>query len=168
MFSKMKKKLLTSIPKYIWDCLTQYFTTVIYSLAPLLIGAAILSMMDNGKDYFDGFIEQAAPGELILWSATVIAGVAYSIIKDPPVKYRGFFGFYCLIVLVVATIYKALTITNESIADLTLMAYVLAISTALVLFANMFMEMKAHSNPSKMLRAEGTDFADGYANRRTR
>ena len=161
-----KKKQL--IPRYIKETTLEFSVTILYSLLPIIVGTLTLFIDDNDVGFWDSLGKQLERGELYLWATTLMAAVAYSIIKEPPVKWKVLFAFYCAGLCLFMIVYQTVTILKSPQDWFIEASYYVGAATALILFVNMLFEQKTKQNPSQMLHSESNNFANNYEQRRAR
>lgn len=152
------------IPKYILDSLLEFIVTMLFSLLPIIVGAFLIYGTKNQVTTFAQALSfQLNGGELFLWSITLLAGVAYSTYKNPPIQFRTFFGLYCTCMLCISVSYKAIITLGEPQASFITISYWLGPLSAVVLLANMYVNHKAHNVAAPALqRQQVAKFQDGF------
>ncbi|NHC12152.1 hypothetical protein [Stutzerimonas degradans] len=87
----------------------EFLVNMVISLSPFIVG--ILTMMLSAKwssDFPTAATEVISRGELVIYSTTLMAPIAYAVLRDPPVKYRGLFGLFCVSSILVGGIVYAI------------------------------------------------------------
>lgn len=87
--------------------LFQLFITVFFSLLPLLL--AFITIYYSGEiSASEVLMRIIGNGELIIYSATLIAPVLYATYKDPPVEWKNFFNFAAVLIIIATTTFYPL------------------------------------------------------------
>lgn len=152
-------------PKWIANRLTlfQFFITLIFSLIPVIL-AFITIFLTEDKAFKNIADQVLGNGELVIYSATLLAPVLYTTYKDPPVKYTKSFNLIAWgIVLITAVFYPlfhlGLVIKDPFVPSLWLTAFVL-----LLIYVNMFLEHLTESkvNAPKATQVENEQFKANF------
>lgn len=87
----------------------EFLVNMIISLSPFIVG--IVTMMLSAKwnsDFGAASTEVIKRGELVIYSTTLMAPITYAVLRDPPVKYRGAFGLFCVLSVMIGAIVYAI------------------------------------------------------------
>lgn len=104
--------------KWIWSAFVEFSINMIASLLPF--AAAIAALMLSGETDYN--LHQATNtvtknGELIIYSATLMAPIIYAVLRDPPVKYRAGFAISSGIPVILGVIVYVLFVTGGTFSE---------------------------------------------------
>lgn len=152
------------IPKYFLESIAEFVITMLYSLAPMIVGVTLIYGSGNeSSTLLQALRSELGGGELFLWSLTILATIAYSICKSPPVKFRVFFIVYCILVMLLSVSYKAIVTFDRPQDSFISISYVLGIASAIVLYINMYLNHKANNIEAPVLQQrQVTEFQNEF------
>ncbi|WP_417660086.1 hypothetical protein [Pseudidiomarina sp.] len=86
--------------KWIGKALAEFLINILVSTIPFSM--AVLTLMMSSKlnmDFNEAIRKIGSNGELVVYSATLMAPLIYAIIKDPPVRFKGAFAVIGLLLI---------------------------------------------------------------------
>lgn len=93
--------------RWIANAIFEFLVNIIVSMLPFIIAVAILMLsVKLNLGFLESIKKITANGELIIYSATLMAPLMYAVLKDPPIAFRaGFSIFGAIPVLAGAIVY---------------------------------------------------------------
>lgn len=124
--------------KWIWSAFIEFIINMLASLLPFC--AAIAALMLSGKTSHD--LQEAVNsviknGELIIYSATLMAPIIYAVLRDPPVKFRALLAISSGIPVMLGVIVYVLFITENEFSDKLITASVITFAIGILSFLSL-------------------------------
>lgn len=91
--------------RWIYEAISEFMINMLVSLLPFIIG--VIVMLYSGKFNYTlnvAIFKIVERGELIIYSSTLMAPIAYAVLRDPPVKFKKIFGLFCLTIIIIGCI----------------------------------------------------------------
>ncbi|WP_146064605.1 hypothetical protein [Billgrantia desiderata] len=148
-----------------WMCsaFAEFSIISVYALSSIAIGILLLRFTADNS-WFDAVALNAMQGELMIASIAMMGPLAYSVVAEPPIKYRRFFQFFvaCYTLLAVAAY-----VANKLVANID-ENFMVTSSIAALLFSlsvNYFATYVNHSvkRPDDKMRDSTISKARAYA-----
>lgn len=148
-----------------WMCsaFAELSITSVYALSSIAIGVLLLRYTSNNT-WGDAVSLNAMQGELMIASIAMMGPLAYSVVAEPPIKYKKFFQFFVLVyTLIAVSVYVANKLSSQMDAG-----FMVSASFAALLFSlavNFFAKYVEHSvkRPDDKMRDATINNARAYA-----
>lgn len=157
--------------KYRWvgGALLEFVIVLGVSALPMLGGIAGMWMF-SGPDFELGkaVLNITANGELIVYSATLMAPIIYAVLKDPPVSFRAVFAIFGAVPVFFGTLAYAVSMHAEySDRVISITGYILAWSIVVYFALVMFLhEFEARKSAPQIQDDQRRNSLDGYKEHR--
>ncbi|MBY5930801.1 hypothetical protein KUV86_16970 [Halomonas sp. DP8Y7-3] len=148
-----------------WMCsaFAEFSIISVYALSSIAIGILLLRYTADNT-WFDAVSLNAMQGELMIASIAMMGPLAYSVVAEPPIKYRRFFQFFVAVyTLMAVTAYVANKLVNDMDESFMVNSSVVALFVSLLI--NYFATYINHSvkRPDDKMRDSTISKAQAYA-----
>lgn len=141
----------------------EFSITTLYALSSILIGILLIGVQATSS-WYDALSVNARQGEVMIASLAMMGPLAYSVVAEPPIKYRSAFQLVVLFyTLVGVSVYVANKLT--SIIDGEMMVYMSSGALVIALVLNLITTISNHhvKGPADTMRDSTLTKARQYA-----
>lgn len=157
--------------QYTWipRALLEFLVNILISTLPFLVG--IVTLMLSAKlnmDFLGALIKISSNGELIIYSATLMAPIIYAVLRNPPVAFRAGFAICGGIPVVLGVLVYVISITDGFTQRLSLLSafcFCLAVIVYLLLLL-VEHEFEHRKSAPQIQEDRRNDRLDGYRKHR--
>jgi len=119
--------------------LFQFLITLIFSLLPLIFSSAVIYLTED-KTLKTIAHQILGNGELVIYSATLLAPVLYATYKNPPVQFKTFFNLIAWLIILINAVFYPLYHMGVIIKDLYAPSLILTAFVLILIYIIMFLE----------------------------
>jgi hypothetical protein len=157
--------------QYIWipRALLEFLINILISTLPFVVGIGTLMLSAKlNLDFFSAFKKISSNGELIIYSATLMAPIMYAVLRDPPVAFRAGFAISGGIPVVLGVLVYVISMTDgftHRLSILSTICFILAVIVYLLLLLVQH-EFEHRKSAPQIQEDRRNDRLDGYRKHR--
>lgn len=127
----------------------EFFINILISTVPFWVGILIWTLAKSfNLSLTDALYKIASNGELVIYSATLMAPIAYAVVKDPPVKFKVFFQFCSTLVICLGIVIYVIGIFDGFNEDIVKFSFICFLISILIYLAVLLIQNELHFRES--------------------
>lgn len=118
--------------------------------------------------FWSAVSEVTKRGELVIYCATLMAPIAYAVLRDPPIRYKGAFSLFCICLIVSCPVVYCIGYLDGFSSGLIFYSLITFICSVVVFFLLLLVDhyMKSSASPLQMQQKNNRDSLAEYKKHR--
>lgn len=130
--------------KWIGPPTIEYIINMGISLLPFGIGImALIFSTKYNLSYPAALYKIIENGELLIYCSTLMAPIAYAVVREPPVKFKALFSLTSIVIIVAGSIIYAIRYFDSLTDSIVMLSQIAFMVSAIIYFALLLLDARA-------------------------